>query len=448
MFKNHKKQTARILSLLLIFIITLPLLFSCNVEKQPLPPKEELIAAMESATSEANYYYTSTYLDRWGFSCFYPAKLRDIEILFRQNYYEEIPSSYELAKATAKDFVDNKYDKIDITDITAVTTALIDSYITAIGDKYAAYRLPEEYNEYHSDMSGEYCGIGISIEYDRTLGTMRVTGVTEGSPAEEAGFMKNDYIIGVNGVSIEELGYEGTASAIKGIEGTTVDVTVLRCDTELTLTATRRKLVDKTVYYKLFDDGIGYIQITSFKSNTAEYFGKALSYMEENDAIGIIFDLRSNPGGYLSSVLDILEYIAPDGYTTTSYSYRQDGQKKTEVHKTENPDALDVPCAVLCNKSTASAAELFTSAIRDYGEIGIIEEIIVGTQTYGKGIMQNTHMLKDGATLTMTIAYYNPPLGQNYHGEGIIPDVVVELTDSNDVQLSTALIELLALISN
>ena len=102
----------------------------------------------------------------------------------------------------------------------------------------------------------------------------------------------------------------------------------------------------------------------------------------------------------------------------------------------------------MCNKSTASAAELFTSAIRDYGEMGIIEEVIVGTETYGKGIMQNTEILKDGATLTMTIAYYNPPLGENYHGVGVIPDVTVELTDNVDTQLSTALSELLVLISD
>lgn len=448
MLKNLKKQTVKLFSLLLILALALPLLFSCSIEQEPMPPKEELATALEAATDEANYYYTATYLDRWGFSCFYPAKLRDIEILFRQNYYEELPSAYDLAKKAAKDFIDNRYDQINLTDINEVTTALIDSYITAVGDKYAVYRLPEEYDDYHSDMSGEYCGIGITIEYDRTLGTMRVTAVSKNSPAEEAGFMENDYIIGVNGISIEELGYDGTASAIKGIEGTTVDVNIRRGEQELTLTATRKKLVDKTVYYELLECGVGYIQITGFKSNTAEHFGKAIEHMKKNNATGIIFDLRSNPGGYLSAVLNMLEYVVPEGYVTTSYSYRQNGEKITEIHKTEKPDAIDVPCAVLCNKSTASAAELFTSAIRDYGEMGILEEIIVGTETYGKGIMQSTEILKDGSTLTMTIAYYNPPLGENYHGIGVIPDVTVELSNQEDTQFEAALSELLILISN
>ena len=441
--KKTNKQVVRASAISLLIILLALSLFSCGSEKKPMPPKEELAANLEAANAEASYTYVATYLGKWGFSYYYPAKLREVESLFKQVYVGELPSTFELAKSTAAYFVENLYDKTDLTDMTAVTTAIIDSYVKATGDKYAVYRRPQQYDDYHQDMSGEYCGIGVSIEYDRVLGTMRITSVTKDSPAEEAGFAIDDYIIAVNGVSIDELGYEGTAAAIKGEEGTTVDVTVKRGDEEITLTSQRRKLVDKTVYYKLLSDGIGYIEITTFKENTPELFREALDYMEENDAAGIIFDLRSNPGGYLSAVIEMLEYIAPAGHMITSYTY----VGKTYEHKTENADALDVPCAIICNEATASAAELFTSTIRDWGEMGIVEEIIIGAQTYGKGIMQNTYRLGDNSTLSLTIAYYYTPLGENYQDIGITPDVVVEYLTSADEQLDAAFISILGMIT-
>ena len=439
-----KKLFTAILCVIVLSVSTA--LFSCKIktpEKEPMPPKEQLYSNIENASDEASYKFVAQYLSRWGFSYYSSTKLILVEDKFQKYYVEELPTAHELALTVAYDFLDNHYDTLDITNMSAVTTAIVDCYVAAIGDKYAFYRTPDEYEDYNQDMSGEFCGIGVTIEYNYAEETMLITSVMKDSPAEAAGFLPGDYIIGVDGKSIDNLGLEGTANAIKGVEGTTVSVSVLRESEELTLTATRAKLTEHTVYYEMLEDNVGYIQITSFKNNTAEQFGEALDFIRDNGALGVIFDLRSNGGGYLHAALSMLEYLVPEGVTMTSYTF----VGTTTVEKTKRADSLGMPCVVLCNQYSASAAELFTSAIRDYGEMGLLDECIVGTVTYGKGIMQTSFGFADGSSITMTIAYYYTPLGENYHGEGITPDTVVENTDATDNQLNTAIIEILAKIS-
>lgn len=450
--KNSRVAASIFLLALLLSLLTT--LFSCAplealgnlfkpAEKEPMPEKAELYAALEGVDSEASYRYAATYLERWGFSYFDSQRMKSVEYYFDKCYVEELLSPFELAMTVAYDFLDNHYDNVDLTDLTEVTTAIIDSYVAAIGDDYAVYRLPEESEDFSQDMSGEFCGIGVTIEFNYIEGTMLITSVMKDSPAEAAGFLPGDYIIGVDGKSIDELGYDGTANAIKGEEGTDVSVTVLRGESEITLTATRAKITEHTVYYEILEDNIGYIQITAFKENTAEQFGEAMDFIRNEGASGVIFDLRSNGGGYLFSVLDVLEYLVPEDVTMTSYTYLG----STTVLKTEKPDKLEIPCVVLCNGYTASAAELFTSAVRDYGEMGLLDECVVGTVTYGKGIMQQTFPLGGGASITMTIAYYYTPLGENYHGVGITPDTEIEIGSNGDAQLDAALSAISAKIS-
>ena len=428
-----KRLGVIVLSLLLIFISTS--LFSC-INPKPMPPKEELYQTLENVDGEA------AYLNRWGFRGYYSYKLSWVESCFNSYFYEELPSTYETALTVAYDFLDNYYDTVNLENTSEVTTAIIDCYVAAFNDDYAVYRSPEEYVEYNDDMSGEFCGIGVSIEYNYVNETMLITAVMKDSPAEAAGFLSGDYIIGVDGVSIDTLGLEGTANAIKGEEGTNVSVTVLRNGEQITLTATRAKITEQSVYYEMLDDGIAYIQITQFKLNTDEQFGEALAAIEDAGALGVIFDLRSNPGGYLESVTNMIEYLVPANVTIASYTGRA---YPTEYKKSVRDDALDIPCVVLCNEYSASAAELFTSAVRDYGEMGLLDEVIVGTKTFGKGIMQGTVEDRlDHSSITMTIAYYNPPLGKNFHGEGIIPDRQIENSGNTDEQFNTALLEILA----
>ena len=408
-----------------------------------MPEKDALYSILDSEPDEASYKYVYQYLSAWGFSNYNTYKLLLVENKFITYYVEDLPEAYEHATTVAYDFLDNHYDEIDLTDSSAITTAIIDCYVKAIGDDYAAYRSPEEYQEYSQDMSGEFCGIGVTVEYSYITETMIITSVMRESPAEEAGFLPGDYIIAVDGAALSDIGYAATVSAIKGAEGTTVSVTVLRGENELTLTATRRKMTENTVYYEMLENSVGYVQITSFKKNTDEQFSAAVDYLVENGALGIIFDLRNNGGGYLDTAVNMVDRLVGAGNIVTTYTVA--GIKFEE--KTKNDDKIDIPCVVLCNGYSASAAELFTSALRDYGKTGQINVSIVGTQSFGKGIMQSTWEFSDKSSITMTIAYYYTPLGENYHGVGITPNIVVENTDSTDAQFNAAMVEILAKIA-
>ena len=417
---------------LVLTLCSLTSLFSCELfvqkPKDPMPAKDVLYANLENAGTEATYTYSATYLEQWGFSYFESVKLKNVEYAFRRYYVEDIPSPHELALTVAYDFLDNKYDEIDITDLTEVTTAIIDSYVEAIGDDYAIYRLPDEYQNYNQNMSGEITGIGITLHLDYKENTMTVSSVLRDSPAQAAGFEVGDVILAVDGKTVTDIGINGAANAIRGEAGTDVTITVRRGDSEINITATRAKITERTVYYEMLENNIGYIEITAFKANTALLFEEALDDLKGDGARGIIFDLRSNGGGYLYTALDMIELLVPEDVTMTSYTYLNN----TNVYKTTDPNELGLPCVVLCNAGTASAAELFTSAIRDYGEMGLLDECIVGNTTYGKGIMQNTYSVGGGSTITMTIAYYYTPLFENYHGVGIIPDVEADSVDDAD----------------
>ena len=231
---------------------------------------------------------------------------------------------------------------------------------------------------------------------------------------------------------------------IRGEAGTTVDITLDRGGKEITVTATRKKVVEQSVLYSIDQNRIGYIKISAFNSNTPGQFDTAISYMLENGAVGIVYDLRSNPGGYLDAVVKMLSRIAPKGTTLVSFSnnYSSDYKDKTEA-------SLSLPSVVICNGATASAGELFTAAMRDFDTLGYFDVTIVGEKTYGKGVMQNTYTFTDNSSITLTVAYYNSPSGENYDGIGISPDVEISNNDSqNDAQLNTAYIEINKLINN
>ena len=191
------------------------------------------------------------------------------------------------------------------------------------------------------------------------------------------------------------------------------------------------------------------MRIVSFKKNTFDQFVNAIDALEAANVKGIVFDVRGNPGGYVDSVCDVISYIIPTGHTVLSYQYK--GRPATELKSTDdakNTDhVIDLPITVICNEYTASAGEIFTAAIRDYRDEGLLRASIVGTNTFGKGIMQNTYYYLDDSSVTLTVAYYNPPCGENYHGKGVAPDVVIENTAEEDLQLLTAYAELLELIN-
>lgn len=378
--------------------------------------------------------YVASQLSEYDVPDFNKTKFRALERLFRDYFVEDLPSPEEMTERVATLYFENFHEKIDTDDTVAVTDALLNCFVYATGDRFSVYRTAEENDDYNANMSGNFYGIGISVTYDRTQDTLTVTEVYKNGSAHEVGIKSGDLIVGVDGARLSDIGYDETVNRIRGEENTTVNVTVLREGEEITFTATRREVVVESVSYSINEDKIGYVKISSFKGNTAAQFYEALRFMESEGAVGMVYDLRNNPGGYLHSVVDILSYICPEGTTIVSFS-----NGYANPMKDDNDVQFTLPSVVICNEGTASAGELFTSAMRDFDEVyGYFDVTLVGTQTYGKGIMQRPFSLGDGSTITMTVAYYNPPSGENYNGEGIAPDVVVEHSAEGDAQLAEA----------
>ena len=440
MKKEQLRRHGRAVCSLIVFLLILLTLASCaKIAGSETIYSKETLEENVTRGSTSTYNFVWQYLNEWNFPTFTSSKLKSVEVTFRDNFYQQIPEASELSKTVALTFLEKCYDVVDLENEKAVTDAIIDSYVSSLGDKYSVYRTKDEYQNYSSGMSGNYTGIGVVVT-ESDDGLILVKSVKNDGNAYEAGVLSGDIITSVDGISVAERGYRKSVDAISGDVGTTVTIVVDRGGQTITFTLTRRKLVDSSVTYSL-NDGIGYIKISSFKSNTDEQFIEAVDYMEENGAIGIIYDLRDNTGGYLSSVLNSLDYIAPKGTTLASFSNDYD---KDEVSKSSH--TYLIPSVVLCNGMTASAGELFAAGIRDLADMGHLDATLVGTTTFGKGIMQSTFTLSDGSRITMTVAYYMPPSGINYHGIGITPDVEIERSETGDGQLDAAYHEIQALL--
>lgn len=417
--KNRIQKSVRpIIILLLIFTALLSLSACKRTENEPIYDKDALIEKIESCENfSGNYIYS--YFAEWCFPEFDKSKLYSVELTFRKNYVEKLSDAGELAKKMADCFFEYFYEEIDLYDKEEVTIALIDCLCYSVGDDYAIYRTPEEYEDYDTDMSGEIIGIGVQVMFNRLDNTCLIESVNSGSGAESAGILPGDYIVKVDGVLVSEMGYEGTLAAVRGEIGTRVKITVERDGKEISFDVTRSLIIEQSISYSINEEKIGYIKITGFKENTAEQFKSAIDALEDAGCVGVIYDLRSNPGGYLSAVVEMLSYIAPNNEKIVTFS----NNYASPIYDGDSHFYL-IPSVVICNGYTASAGELFTSAIRDFGEAGYLKTSIVGERTYGKGIMQSTFSYTDGSTLTLTVAYYNPPSGENYHKVGITPNFI------------------------
>ena len=353
-----------------------------------------------------------------------------VETCFEDYYYTDIPDNETLAADTIAAYDEFCREALSAPEATRddITHAIVDCYIYAIGDAYSYYRTKAESEEYSTDMSGSFVGIGVSVLRNELEGTILVQSVEIGSPAEAAGITADDYIVAVDGARIEDIGPSELVNRVKGEVGTEVTVTVKRDGAEIDFTMVRAKIIETTVSHKMISDGrIGYIRITGFKSNTAEQFIEAVNTIEEAGAEGVVFDLRSNPGGYLDAVATMLSYLVPTDTKIVSFSSTKAPIYASEGTALEAKDhMLSIPAVVLCNENSASAAELFTAAMKDYDDMGLLTATVIGTVTYKKGIMQSTIPFSNGASLTLTTALYNPPSGQNFHGVGVMPDVTIE----------------------
>lgn len=325
----------------------------------------------------------------------------------------------EMKMEAIQNMIEERYLYSDEVDYDVLQDSIIKGYVDGLGDPYSVYYDEEETRSLLEDTSGEFGGIGVAITQDINTKIMTLNTVYENSPGEKAGLQSGDILYKVDGEDVSGQDLDQVVTKIRGEKGTQVDITVYRGETmeEMTFTATRDIIEVETVSYEMKEDQIGYIIVSGFETVTLHQFEEALNDLKSQGMESLIIDLRNNPGGSLSTVCEMLDLILPEGLVV----YTQDKYGNQEKISSDGERYLDIPLAVLVNGNSASASEIFAGAVQDYG-IGKI----VGTTTYGKGIVQNLYQLTDGTCLKLTTSEYFTPNGRNIHGIGIEPDVVVE----------------------
>lgn len=326
--------------------------------------------------------------------------------------------------------------------------AVIRGYLSGIGDKYCQYMTSSEYDEYLNEFRGNAVGIGVNVIYDGNAKTLEIIEVFADSPAEKSGLLAGDFIVAVSGSRVTETDYYDILDLIKGDKGTSVTITVSRDGVESEYDCVRDDVEVITVKHRVYskDKSIGIIRISSFGAETPSDFKAAVEDLKSKGCSKFIFDVRNNGGGELNSILTTLDYLLPEG--KLAYVRYASGK---ETSYNSNKSFLDASVAVLVNENTASAAELFAAALRDYAKEGKYDATLVGDKsTYGKGVFQSMFLLPDGSAFKFTTGRYDPPCGVNYDGVGVVPDNIVELseeaqrigfyklTDDNDNQLAVA----------
>lgn len=297
---------------------------------------------------------------------------------------------------------------------------LFKTLAVSLGDAYSTYLTSDEYGAMIDSSGGKFVGIGVHASYDPDTHGIYLFGIFPDSPAEKAGLKAGDIIIAADGVAADENNYYDVLDRIRGESGTEVTLTILRNGETTEISVVRAAVLSNNVIYEPLEGGIAYIRILSFADFTvSEEFDAAISKAFADGCKSFIFDVRNNSGGYLDEICAVLDKLLPEGPIINIVD--KDGNTTT---KDSDADCIEAPMTVLCNGATASAAELFTAALRDYK----LAELI-GTTTFGKGTMQLTQPLPDGSALKLSSAFYNPPSNVSYDGVGIIPDHEVELGD-------------------
>lgn len=291
--------------------------------------------------------------------------------------------------------------------------------LESLDDPYSVYYTHDELVQLQQQTEGIYYGIGAYISQDNEMGYVRISKIIKNTPAEASGLQQDDYIYKVDGEDMQGKDSSYVVSKIKGEAGTKVTITVVRegATDPIDIEVERQKIESPTVEYQMLDNDMAYIQITEFDLVTTEQFEEAYKQAQADGMKGLILDLRSNPGGNLSTVCDIARMILPKGLIV----YTEDKYGKREEYTCDGANQIKVPLVVLTNGYSASASEILAGAVKDYG-IGTL----VGTTTYGKGIVQKVINLSDGSAVKLTVSNYFTPNGNNIHKIGIDPDVEVE----------------------
>ena len=352
--------------------------------------------------------------------------------------FHNITGSSELQKSleTIEKLVKDKY--LNEVDEKKAIEGAIEGYVASLGDPYTEYIPSDEMEDYTEAIMGNYVGIGIYMTINTEKNLIQVIAPIRESPAEEAGIKSGDFITKINGVSYTGDELTQASNIIKGEEGTKVTLEILRGEQTLTLEVERRNINTNPVYSDIVDGDIGYLGISSFDEGVAEDFKNKFLSLKEQGIKSLIIDLRDNGGGIVEEATQIIDYIVPKG---KEILITVDKDKNEEITKAEEDVLIDMPIVVLVNASSASASEIVAGALKD-----LDEATIVGSKTYGKGVIQEFLSLSNGGGLKITIEEYYTPNRTKINGVGITPDVEVELetsvtglpTDAKDTQLNKA----------
>lgn len=306
-----------------------------------------------------------------------------------------------------------EYDEEEIVD------SSLKAMVAALDDKYSAYMTPDEYEQNLLDAKGSISGIGIVVNLTDE-NEIKIVEVNEEGPAKEAGMKVDDVITAIDGKNVSEMEYADAVKLVRGETGTDVTLTVQRGTQQLDFTITREEIISKTVTSRMLENDIAYIRITGFKENTSYQYNVELKKCLEDGAKAVIFDLRNNGGGLVSACSECLDPLLPEG--DIAIAEYKDGS--SEVICKSDSIELNLPMAVLVNENSASAAELFAASLRDFDKA-----VLVGKNTFGKGIMQNTYNLDNGGGLRLTVAKYRTVKSECYHGVGLAPDYEVDMSE-------------------
>ncbi|KAB1434415.1 S41 family peptidase [Candidatus Galacturonibacter soehngenii] len=324
-----------------------------------------------------------------------------------------------------KQIIDKYYlEEVHETDL---VEGMYKGLVDGLGDPYSVYYTKDEFQSLMESTNGVYCGIGVTVSQDANTGIITLVKPFENSPGLKAGILPGDILYMVDDTEVTGMELSSVVAMIKGEEGTTVNLTIIREGERdnIELTVERQQIEIPTISYEVLKNNIGYINISEFDTVTQPQFINALEDLKNQGIAGLIVDLRNNPGGNLDVVNNILDQILPEGMIV----YTEDKYGNKEEYKSDEEHQFTKPLAVLINGNSASASEIFAGAVKDYG-IGTL----VGTKTFGKGIVQRLIELGDGTAMKLTISKYYTPNGYNIHKIGIEPDVLIELDEALKMQ--------------
>ena len=302
----------------------------------------------------------------------------------------------------------------------ALADAAADAMVKATGDRWSYYIPASEYAAYREQAENAYVGVGMTIQVTEDNSGFLILEVVAGSPAEEAGIQVKDLLIAVEGEDVRNMAITEVRDLVKGKEGTYVSLTVLRQGTHETVSVQRKKVETPVATAQMLDNKIGLVTIENFDERCAKESIVAIETLLENGAEKLIFDVRNNPGGFADELVELLDYLLPEGPLFCSVNYN--GKEDVD---TSDAQCLELPMAVLVNGESYSAAEFFAAALREY-EVAVV----VGEQTVGKGYFQTTYQLSDGSAVALSIGKYFTPKGISLTEKGVTPDVEMIVEDS------------------